>query len=103
MSIASKISRNEDPAAIQRAMSSKPDKTPSTPNSQTARKINNLANIRLPKAYVNPSIQKWLEFQSSHDLIKASYLTLEPSLESSTKLKLKLNPKKHEMHDAESK
>ena len=44
-----------------------------------------------------------VKFQSSHDLIKASYLTLEPSLESSTKLKLKLNPKKHEMHDAESK
>ncbi len=57
MSTTPKITRSEDPAAIQRAMSSKPEKTPSNPNSQTARKINNLANTRLPKAYVKPSIQ----------------------------------------------
>ena len=57
MSTTPKIRKSEDPAAIQRAMSSKPDKTPSTPNSQTARKINNFANTRLPKAYVKPAAQ----------------------------------------------
>jgi len=57
MSTTSKILKIEDPAAIQRTMSSEPKKTPSTPHSQTARKINNFANIRLPKAYVKPAAQ----------------------------------------------
>ena len=57
MSTPSKITKTEDPTAVQRAISTEPEKTPSAPNSQTARKINNLSNIRLPKAYVKPSAQ----------------------------------------------